>query len=189
MLWWSLRAFAAAKSVADVVVALPAGHEHALAAVDPDAIAVPGGESRSESVLAAIQRVESETVVVHDAARPLVTPELIDAVLADLERERCDGVVAAAAVSDTIKQAGADRRVERTLDRGSLWAVQTPQAFRTEALRGALDSAGDLTRATDDAMLVEEAGGTVLVHEAPAENVKVTTPLDLEVAESLLEAR
>jgi 2-C-methyl-D-erythritol 4-phosphate cytidylyltransferase len=79
--------------------------------------------------------------------------------------------------------------VDRTLDRSSLWAAQTPQAFRAEALREALDSTELLAQATDDAMLVERIGGRVLLHEAPAENIKVTTPLDLRVAELLLGER
>jgi len=78
--------------------------------------------------------------------------------------------------------------VAETVDRGELWAAQTPQAFRVEALRGALagDPAG-LEAATDEAMLVEAAGGRVLIHPAPAENIKVTTPLDLRLAALLLE--
>jgi 2-C-methyl-D-erythritol 4-phosphate cytidylyltransferase len=78
--------------------------------------------------------------------------------------------------------------VERTLDRSTLWAAQTPQAFRTAALRSALESRA-LADATDDAMLVELQGGRVLLHEAPRENVKVTTQLELQVAELLLRGR
>jgi 2-C-methyl-D-erythritol 4-phosphate cytidylyltransferase len=119
--------------------------------------------------------VETELVVVHDAARPLVTADLFDSVLATLERDPgVAGVVAAAPVTDTTKEAGEDHVVERTLDRSRLWAVQTPQAFRAGALRAALDSP-DLSAASDDAMLVE--------------NVKVTTPLDLRVAELVLAER
>ncbi len=129
-------------------------------------------------------------VVVHDAARPLVTPELVDAVVADLlEDEAAGAVVAASPVTDTIKQVARGMEVDSTLDRSSLWAAQTPQAFRAAALREALDSTGLLAQATDDAMLVERLGGRVLLHEAPAQNIKVTTPLDLRVAELLLAER
>jgi len=93
--------------------------------------------------------------------------------------------LAAAPVSDTIKEAGDDRRVVRTLDRSRLWAIQTPQAFAADALRRALDS-GDLASATDDASLVEEAGGSIRVVEAPPENIKVTSQVDLRLAETLL---
>ena len=80
--------------------------------------------------------------------------------------------------------------VEETLDRGRLWAAQTPQAFRVEALRRALEAdPGRLAAATDEAMLIEAAGRRVLIHPAPPENVKVTTPIDLRLAELLLAER
>ena len=148
---------------------------------------VTGGGSRSESVRNALATApESEIVVVHDAARPLVTPETIrrsiDEVLAG-----ADGAIAAAPVTDTIKEAAADGRVLRTLERRGLWAVQTPQTFRADLLRRALDvDPGTLASATDDAALVEAAGGSVRVVEAPADNIKVTRPLDLRLAEALL---
>jgi 2-C-methyl-D-erythritol 4-phosphate cytidylyltransferase len=91
-------------------------------------------------------------------------------------------------LTDTVKLARRDGIVERTLDRSTLWAVQTPQAFRALLLREALKY-GDLAAATDDAMLVEQRGGKVALHEAPRENLKVTTPLDLRVAELLLRER
>jgi 2-C-methyl-D-erythritol 4-phosphate cytidylyltransferase len=156
--------------------------------------AVEGGESRSDSVSRALAEVDTDLVVVHDAARPLVEPGLIDAVVDALERggEDCLGVVAATRVTDTIKEVYRGTEVSRTLDRSSLWAAQTPQAFRVRALREALSSASPLSQATDDAMLVERVRGTrghVFVHEAPRENIKVTTPLDLRLAELLLAAR
>jgi 2-C-methyl-D-erythritol 4-phosphate cytidylyltransferase len=92
-------------------------------------------------------------------------------------------------VADTIKEAGPDRTVVRTLDRSRLWAIQTPQAFRREALERALDvDDATLAAATDDAWLVERAGGRVVIVEATARNFKVTTPHDLEVAGRLLSA-
>ena len=152
--------------------------------------AVAGGGTRSESVAAALEGVAAEVVVVHDAARPLVTAELVDQVIAALlGDEDCGAVVAAAPVTDTIKEVARGREVARTLDRSSLWAAQTPQAFRVRALRDALDSTALLAQATDDAMLVERLGGRVLLHPAPAENIKVTTPLDLRIAEMLLRDR
>ena len=136
-----------------------------------------------------MEAVETELVVVHDAARPLVTAGLIDDVVGALDAdEGADGVVAAAPVTDTIKQTGEGGAVQQTLDRSSLWAVQTPQAFRSVVLREAAAGA-DLSAASDDAVLVEEAGGRVLVHAAPADNLKVTTALDLRVAELLLAER
>jgi 2-C-methyl-D-erythritol 4-phosphate cytidylyltransferase len=179
---WSLDALRAAPSVADVVVAVPPG-------VDvPGGVA--GGDSRSESVRNALAAADpgANVVLVHDAARPLLTVELVEACIAGLDG--FDAVVAAAPVTDTVKEAGADHVVRRTLDRSSLWAVQTPQVFRREALERALAQPADvLAAATDDAGLVEAMGGRVGVVPAPRENLKVTTPLDLRVAELLLAER
>lgn len=187
LLAWVIDAFRGAESIGAIVVAAPPGTEERVAA-EFGVEAVRGGEHRSESVRAALELVGDEIAVAHDAARPLVTPALIDLAVARLaESADADAVVAAAPVTDTIKEAGAGGVVERTLDRSRLWAVQTPQAFRTGALRRALE--GDVSGATDDAMLVERAGGRVLVCEAPAENIKVTTPLDLSLATELLRAR
>ena len=98
--------------------------------------------------------------------------------------------IAAARVTDTVKEAGSDGRVVRTLDRSTLWAVQTPQVFQAEVLRRALEVDDSvLAAATDDASLVEAAGGAIALVEAPRENIKVTTELDLRVAEAMLEAR
>ena len=192
---WSLAAMDAAESIVAAVVAAPPDEVEAFeraaagAAGELPVKVVAGGASRSESVAAALAAVDSELVAVHDAARPLVEPELVDAVVTRLagDAER-SCVLAAAPITDTVKDAEAGV-VTRTLDRSRLWGAQTPQAFRTAALREALASAASLEAATDDAMLVEAAGGTVLVHPAPPENIKVTTPLDLRVAELLLAER
>ena len=168
-----------------VVFAVPEGHE------DGDGPErVRGGASRSESVRNALEAVpEAEIVVIHDAARPLVTAELIERCVAEIE-DGWDGAIAAAPVTDTVKQAGADRRVLRTLDRSALWAIQTPQAFGAAALRQALDQPTEvLAGASDDAALVEAAGGSVRVVESTPANLKVTVPLDLRLAEQLLSDR
>ena len=198
MLGWSLDAFARAGSVVAGVVAAPASHideiEELVRAVaaggrgETSFEVVPGGESRSESVAAGLEAVGTELTVVHDAARPLVTSELIEAVIEDLASRECAAVVAATRATDTLKQAQG-REVERTVDRSNVWAAQTPQAFRTAALRRALASRESLGEATDDAMLVERLGGRVILFEAPPENLKVTTTLDLRIAELLLSER
>jgi 2-C-methyl-D-erythritol 4-phosphate cytidylyltransferase len=101
-----------------------------------------------------------------------------------------DGAVAAAPVTDTVKEVDPNRRVVRTLDRSSLWAIQTPQVFDAGVLRRALDlPLEELAAATDDASLVELAGGRVTVVEAPPENIKVTRPADLELVAAALRAR
>jgi 2-C-methyl-D-erythritol 4-phosphate cytidylyltransferase len=181
LLDWSLDVLGA---VCDrVVVAVPPGEP-----TGPDR--VTGGDSRSESVRNALAAApEAKVAVVHDAARPLVTPELVRACVAAVG-EGWDGAIAAAPVTDTVKEAGADMRVDRTLDRSRLWSIQTPQAFDADVLRRALDVTPEvLAAATDDASLVEAAGGSVRIVEAPPENLKVTGPLDLERAARFLCAR
>jgi 2-C-methyl-D-erythritol 4-phosphate cytidylyltransferase len=180
MLEWSLEALAAA-GIADVVVAAPAGMTVRGTTV------VQGGATRSASVRAALAAApaDADAIVVHDAARPLVEPELFRRALEALDG--ADAAVAAAPVTDTVKEAGPDHVVRRTLDRSRLWAIQTPQAFRRAALAQALDvDDATLASATDDAMLVERAGGRVVVVPASPRNLKVTTPLDLAVAGRLL---
>ncbi len=173
---WSIEVLSA---VCDrVVVAGPAGQ------LRPGWVA--GGASRSASVRNALAEAsEARTVVVHDAARPMVTRELVESCLAALMG--VDGAIAASPVTDTIKQAFPDGTVERTLDRSRLWAIQTPQVFRADALRRALEvDEAVLAGATDDASLVESAGGSIRVVEAPPENFKITSAADLARAESLL---
>lgn len=188
LLEWSLAAFRSAATIEEIVVAAPPGEQERVA--EGGVLAVAGGEHRSQSVANALGVIGGEIVVVHDAARPLVTPGLIDAVVEELAAEEdAAGVIAASPVSDTIKEASEGGRIERTLDRSGLWAVQTPQAFRAAALRQALSDPDSLAEATDDAMLVERNGGRVLIHAASADNIKVTTPFDLRVAELLLRER
>jgi 2-C-methyl-D-erythritol 4-phosphate cytidylyltransferase len=178
---WSLDALRAA-GIEDVVVALPEG-----VPAPSGCIGVRGGTTRSESVLRALAACGGDPVVVHDAARPFAPPELFKRVLAALADADC--AIAAAPVSDTIKEAE-DGVVVATLDRSRLWAVQTPQAFRRAALEAALSvDPAILARATDDAWLVERAGGTVRVVESSGANFKVTTPHDLKLAEWLMAER
>ncbi|HWA55033.1 MAG TPA: 2-C-methyl-D-erythritol 4-phosphate cytidylyltransferase [Solirubrobacterales bacterium] len=200
---WSIAAFRAAPSVRSIVVACPPGHVHDLAGSDIGV--VDGGGTRAESVSNALAVVGTELVAIHDAARPLVTPELIEGVVETLASDpEASGAIAATPITDTIKRVApaaltgrnafssqgseiALRQVERTLDRDLLWAAQTPQVFRVAALREALAAdPGVVSTATDEAMIVEAAGGCVLIHPSPPENLKVTTPLDLRVAELLL---
>jgi 2-C-methyl-D-erythritol 4-phosphate cytidylyltransferase len=195
MFEWSLDALQGA-GIDDVVLAAPPridGVKQTAGGVMrlPDRVrAVHGGATRSASVRAALAAAPpgATQIVVHDAARPLVEPDLFRRTLGALADADC--AIAAARVTDTIKQAGADRRVTATLDRSTLWAVQTPQAFRRAALEAALDVSDDvLAAATDDAWLVERAGGSVRVVESSPANLKVTTPHDLQIAELLLRDR
>jgi 2-C-methyl-D-erythritol 4-phosphate cytidylyltransferase len=118
-----------------------------------------------------------------------VTPQIVRDALDALAEHGCDGVIAAAPVTDTIKEA-AGGQVVRTLDRSTLWAVQTPQVFRRAALERALAAPEEmLAVATDDAWLVERAGGSVRIVPSPRENMKITTRADLRVAELALGER
>jgi 2-C-methyl-D-erythritol 4-phosphate cytidylyltransferase len=192
MLEWSLDALRSVPAVERIVVALPAGEQ-----APAGTVGVAGGTERSHSVRAALAAAgdgpADEAIVVHDAARPLLTPEIVQASLDALDRTGADAVVAAAPVVDTIKRVRADApglHVEATLERSALWAVQTPQVFRRVVLERALalpDAV--LAAATDDAGIVEQTGGRVHLVESPRENLKVTTPLDLRLAALLLEER
>lgn len=186
MLEWSVEALAAVDEIAQIVVALPPG------VVAPHGtVGVIGGEQRSHSVRAALRGADpaADVVVVHDAARPLLTPETVRDCLGALASHDCDAAIAAAPVADTIKESEGEE-VVRTLDRSRLWAVQTPQVFRRDALEQALAQPDAvLAAATDDASLIEAAGGTVRVVPSPRENLKVTTPEDLRLAELLLLSR
>ena len=186
MVQWSIDALRAVDEVHRIVVALPPG-VHAPAGT----LGVPGGRERSQSVRAALRAAgeDDDVVLVHDDARPLLTPRIVQDCLDALATHDCDAAIAAAPVTDTIKESDGEE-VVRTLERANLWAVQTPQVFDRQALERALarDDA-ELAGATDDASLVERDGGTVRLVPAPRENLKVTTPVDLRLAELLLAAR
>jgi 2-C-methyl-D-erythritol 4-phosphate cytidylyltransferase len=202
-LWeWSLRTLREAEAIGSIVIATPPAYDSGGATREVsiglpsqlDAVTVTGGATRSESVRLALAAAgdgrDTDLVLVHDAARPLLTVELIDATLAAAAEEGVDAAIAATPVTDTVKQADGKGVVVRTLDRAGLWAVQTPQVFRRGALERALDAPDEvLARATDDAWLVERAGGRVVVVPAPKDNLKVTTTLDLDLAELLLARR
>lgn len=185
MLSWSVEALRAVDAVAQIVVALPVG-----VAAPAGCVGVVGGDVRSGSVRAALAAAsrDADPVLVHDGARPLVTAALIEAVLAGLEGVDC--AIAAAPVTDTMKEVDGEQIVVRTLDRARLWSVQTPQVFTRAALERALAMPEEIVAAaTDEAWLIEQAGGRVRVVPAPAENLKVTTLRDLKVAEQLLAER
>jgi 2-C-methyl-D-erythritol 4-phosphate cytidylyltransferase len=183
---WSIDTLRGVGAIEQIIVAMPPG-----VPAPAGVTGVSGGATRSESVrLALAAAASADTVLVHDAARPLLTAALAERVItALLDDEDADAAIAAVPVTDTVKRVG-EGRVRETLDRSLLWAVQTPQVFRRAALEGALAvSSETLARATDDAWLIERAGGAVLVVRSSEENLKVTTPHDLRVAELLLAER
>jgi 2-C-methyl-D-erythritol 4-phosphate cytidylyltransferase len=148
---------------------------------------IPGGRRRRDSVAAGLGAVDTSTdwVLVHDAARPLVTRALVARVTDEARKGSADGVVPALAVTDTLKEVSGEV-VVGTVDRGTLAAVQTPQGFRREALAAAhaLDPESDVT---DDAGLIERLGGTVVTVPGETTNMKITYEGDLEIASLLYE--
>jgi len=189
MLEWSLDALAESALVGQVVVAVPPGFDGAVDIAGDGVEVVFGGTTRTESVTNALALCQEELVVVHDAARPLATPALFDQVI---ERVASDdslaGAIAASGINDTVKQVTDDGLIAGTIDRSTLRAAETPQVFRTVALREAIESAA-ASEATDEAMLVEATGGSVATVDSAEENFKVTTPADLQRAATLLQAR
>ena len=146
---------------------------------------VAGGRTRQDSVWLALQAApeDVEIIVVHDAVRPMITRRLVDTVVRAAAAE--GAAICALPLTETVKRVRAER-VEATLDRLELWAVQTPQAFRADLLREAHEKARrDGVVGTDDAMLVERLGHPVRVVLGLAENVKITTPEDLRRARFL----
>jgi 2-C-methyl-D-erythritol 4-phosphate cytidylyltransferase len=192
VLAWTLLAFEQASEIAQIVVAtrpdsLPRVAELARAAgIAKPLAAVVGGERRQDSVAAGLDALDGsvEVVSVHDAARPLVRPEEIDAGVR-LARQH-GAVVLAAPVVDTIKRVGPDGQILATPPRAELMAALTPQTFRIDLLRRAHAASSDDT--TDDAALVERLGAPVRVYPGSRRNIKITTPEDLVVAEALLRA-
>ena len=189
----SLRAMEACAPVAAVAVIVASGEEQTVWDVARGAgckkvgQVVPGGAHRQESVYLGLRALSPvpTLVAIHDGARPLVSPALI---AATIEAAAATGAaIAAAAVSDTIKRLGPNSLVEETLDRHELYAAQTPQTFRYDLILAAHERArADAFTATDDAALVERLGHDVQIVVSPPENLKVTTPQDLLLAEALL---
>ena len=185
---WCLDALAAAPVIDTVVVVGPPGHEielaHALGLEPGQVVAI--ASAIADGNLDAID-AEDGLVLVHDAARPLVRPALIDAVIAAVGDG--DGAIAAIPLADTPKRVADDGVIVETPTRGGLWLAQTPQVFRLASLRAAFDAArtqGRVDAATDCASMVEAIGGCVRVVASMTPNLKVTTPADVRIAELLL---
>ena len=195
----TLRQFAEVADVGECIVVVAKGEEqetqellqsatrrHAL----PPCHVVTGGDERQDSVWNGLQAVsaDADIVLVHDAARPLVTPAIIGRVIR--AARRTGGAIAAVPAKDTIKVAGDDGNVASTPDRSTLWAVQTPQGFQKDVLvRANQQAIADGFRGTDDASLVEHIGAPVELSLGSYENIKITTPGDLIIAEAFWKAQ
>jgi 2-C-methyl-D-erythritol 4-phosphate cytidylyltransferase len=196
----ALRAFDAAESIDEVVLVC---HPDRLAEYTDAAVRAPGirkvtaivagGATRRASVSEGLAALggDAAIVAIHDGARPLVDPATIDTAVACLvDRPDVDGVVVGHPAYDTVKTVDASATIVGTPDRVGLWIAQTPQVFRVPVLRRAHDLAAEHAyEGTDDASLVERAGGVVIMLEGPRWNLKVTVPEDLAVVSSLLALR
>src|SRR5262245_13773892 len=191
MVEWSLETLAALPEIRELALVLPAadlrGRDFSRFRV---AGVVAGGAERFDSVLAGLRalREPSDLLLVHDAARPLVRPDLVRAVLS--AAERAGGAIAAIPAADTLKRVGPGQRILETIPRDSVWRAQTPQAFRRTPFAVAMEAAArEGNRPTDDAAVAERAGMTVVVVPGDETNLKVTTAGDFLLAERLLAAR
>lgn len=189
----ALRPFLADERVVGVAVAVAAEDVDSargwVEALDPRIVVLAGGATRSDSVAAAVSRLplELEVIVVHDAARPLLTSGAVDRCVAAAAAGR--GAVAGWPATDTLKEVDEGGRILRTPERSRVWHAQTPQGFPAGVLRAALADPEARAGATDDAALVEAAGVPVVMVEGAPDNLKVTRPEDLPVAEVLLARR
>ena len=188
----TLRTVLSVRGVTSVVVALSSDDKMFDLSVqmsglsDPRLVTVEGGSERQHSIQAALMHPSMQNVdiiLVHDAVRPLATKDLCERVV-DAANEH-GAVVPARPVSDTIKRVDENSNVVETIPRGELRAVQTPQGFRTEVLRNAYEK-GQFMLGTDDASLVEAGGSNVHVIDGEPWNIKVTTPVDLDIADVLM---
>ncbi len=191
LLWYSLAAFEHSAAVDEIILVRRPDCADQAGKIASEFKKVTGfadgGVERQNSVWNGLQKATGGIVAVHDGARPLVTPALIEATIQSA-RQHGTGI-AATKVVDTIKEANADRTVVRTVDRTKLWAVQTPQTVRLDLLRRAY--AGVFEKkivVTDEAAAVELLGQPVHLVDTPFLNLKVTTPENLPVVEALLRA-
>jgi 2-C-methyl-D-erythritol 4-phosphate cytidylyltransferase len=197
MMLHALRVFERTPSVAEVILVVPR-EERARALADvverygvkKVLRVVPGGATRQESVYHGLKETDddAEIVVIHDAVRPFATEDLIESSIETARK--IGGAVVAVPMKDTPKQVGPDGQIQRTLDRTGLWLAQTPQTFRRALVMEAYRKAeADHMRATDDAALVERLGHKIGVVPGSWDNIKITTPEDLAIAEAILAAR
>lgn len=186
----TIRCFLDLPEVTTVVVSLPVAELNQVESLFDDRLMyVAGGKTRSESVYNAFDFIpdlkQGDVVLIHDAARPLVSVALIQRVIQALQSH--DAVIPALPVSDTIKQVSSDGVVAATIDRNGLFAVQTPQGFRAETLQKAYQQLDFRdARFTDESMLVEALGVKVHIVAGESSNIKITHPQDIRIAEALI---
>jgi len=181
---WTIEVFRKIKVVGQIVLAVP--EDDLERAKNLGVTVVAGGEERGDSVKNGLKAVAFDTdiVMIHDGARPLITPDIIEKAIS--EAKEYGAAVVGVPVKDTIKRVGDDLIIKDTVDRQALWSAQTPQVFKYEIITRAYAKKGS---ATDDAKLVEDLGIKVKMVMGSYENIKITTPEDLIVAEAILRSR
>jgi 2-C-methyl-D-erythritol 4-phosphate cytidylyltransferase len=197
LLYYTLTALDSTASIAQIIVAVAPGDERLCQQAVIEKFhfkksiqIIPGGSSRQESVSRLLERVPEDTqlVLIHDGARPLITPELLKQAIA--ETLVWKATVLAVPVKDTIKSANDTLQIEKTISRDRLWAIQTPQTFERSVIREAHQRASqEGFIGTDDAALVERLGVQVKIVMGSYDNIKITTPEDLVIGEALLKNR
>jgi 2-C-methyl-D-erythritol 4-phosphate cytidylyltransferase len=197
LLYYTLTALDSIASIAQIIVAVAPGDERFCQQqvlekfhFNKSIQIIPGGSSRQESVRRLLERVPENTqlVLIHDGARPLITPELLEQAIA--ETLVWKATVLAVPVKDTIKSANDTLQIEKTISRERLWAIQTPQTFERSVIREAHQRASqEGFIGTDDAALVERLGVQVKIVMGSYDNIKITTPEDLVIGEALLKNR
>lgn len=192
MVLWTIEAFKKSKYIDEIILVV--AKEYLNEAKDFGVTITEGGAERTDSVRKGLSLVskDSDIVLIHDGARPLVTQKIIEDSIA--EAQRTGAAVVGVPVKDTIKQTNVEYRISnidyqisKTLDRATLWQAQTPQAFKKEIIMRAYESTDDI--ATDDSKLVEDLGIPVKMVMGSYDNIKVTTPDDLIVADAILRSR
>lgn len=193
MVWHTLSAFAGVKRIARTLVVVAPDDGFFERNPTTSALVVQcGGRTRAQSVANGLRELrrtgatDNDWVLVHDAARCLITPDLIDRLIDACTGDEVGGLLAHP-LADTLKIATPDGRVASTLDRGDKWQAQTPQMFRVGMLRQALEAAGD--NVTDESGAIEAMGLKPLLVEAGGQNFKVTYPEDFAMAEAVLRGR
>lgn len=196
LLAWTLLAVEAARDISWIgIIGQPADFSEFKAIMAELSLSKPiklisGGETRQDSVYNGLQALpaEAQRVLIHDGARCLATPQLLDHCAAVVLE--CPGLIAAVPVKDTIKVVNETGIIQQTPDRRQLWAAQTPQGFEVQLLKQCHDQGRDLGwEVTDDAALFERCGLSVKIVEGEETNLKVTTPVDLAIAEFILRQR
>ena len=197
LLYYTLTALDSIASIAQIIVAVAPGDERFCQQqvlerfhFNKSIQIIPGGSSRQESVRRLLERVpeDAQLVLIHDGARPLITPELLEQAIA--ETRVWKATVLAVPVKDTIKSANDTLQIEKTISRDQLWAIQTPQTFERSVIQEAHQRASqEGFIGTDDAALVERMGVRVKIVMGSYDNIKITTPEDLVIGEALLKNR